>query len=81
MELVYHIIDSRYRSGKPMVITTNLTMNELENPDGREKMRIYDRILECCTPVRVDTAHVRAAKRAESRIYAKSFLTMPENKE
>lgn len=81
MELVYHIIDSRYRSGKPMVITTNLTMNELENPDSREKMRIYDRILECCTPVRVDASHIRAAKRAESRIYAKSILTMSENKE
>lgn len=28
MEQVYHIIDARYRSGKPMIITTNLTVEE-----------------------------------------------------
>lgn len=74
MELVYHIIDARYRSGKPMIITTNLTMQELENPDSREKMRIYDRILECCTPVRVDGQHIRGAKRGENRQFAKAQL-------
>ena len=74
MELIYSIIDSRYRSGKPMIITTNLTMQELENPDSREKMRIYDRVLECCTPVRVDGQHIRSAKRAENRAYARACL-------
>ena len=74
MELVYHIIDARYRSGKPMIITTNLTMQELEHPESREKMRIYDRILECCTPVRVDGTHIRAAKRSENREFAREYL-------
>lgn len=74
MELVYHIIDARYRSGKPMIITTNLTMQELENPDTREKMRIYDRVLECCTPVRVDGQHIRGAKRSENRSFARECL-------
>lgn len=74
MELVYHIIDARYRSGKPMIITTNLTMQELENPDSREKMRIYDRILECCTPVRVDGQHIRGVKRGENRSFARENL-------
>ena len=74
MELVYHVIDSRYRSGKPMIITTNLTMEELEHPDSREKMRIYDRVLECCTPVRVDGQHIRSTKRAENRAFAKANL-------
>ena len=70
----YHIIDSRYRSGKPMIITTNLTMHELEHPETREKMRIYDRVLECCTPVRVDGTHIRAIKRGENRIFAREHL-------
>lgn len=74
MEQVYHIIDSRYRSGKPMIITTNLTMQELEHPESREKMRIYDRILECCTPVRVDGTHIRGAKRTENREFAREYL-------
>ncbi len=74
MEQVFHIIDARYRSGKPMIITTNLTMQELENPDSREKMRIYDRVLECCTPVRVDGTHIRGEKRKENRAIARAHL-------
>lgn len=73
-ELVYNIIDSRYRSGKPVVITTNLTMAELENPDSLEKMRIYDRVLECCTPVRVEGNHIRDEKRRENREFARKYL-------
>lgn len=73
-EQVYHIIDARYRSGKPMVITTNLTMEELENPDTREKMRIYDRVLERCTPVRVEGQHIRGKKRKENLSLARKLL-------
>ena len=72
-ELVYHIVDARYRSGKPMVITTNLTMEQLENPDSLTKMRIYDRVLERCTPVRMD-ACIRDHKRKENRTIARTYL-------
>lgn len=74
MELVYHIIDSRYRSGQAMVITTNLTMQELENPSTLQQSRIYDRVLECCTPVRVDGTHIREARRKENRELARQLL-------
>jgi len=74
LELVYHIVDARYRSRKPMIITTNLTMEQLENPDSLEKMRIYDRVLERCTPVRMD-ACIRDQKRKESRDMARKYLT------
>lgn len=75
MELVYHLIDSRYRSGKPVVITTNLTMKELENPDSMEKMRIYDRVLERCTPVQVDGEPIRHKMKGENRDFARKHLT------
>lgn len=52
-EQVFNIIDSRYRSGLPMVITTNLTMEKIKNPDDIENRRIYDRILERCFPIEV----------------------------
>ena len=32
LEQVFYVIDSRYRSGKPLIVTTNLTLNELQHP-------------------------------------------------
>lgn len=53
-EIVYNVIDSRYRSGKPLIVTTNLTMQEINNPDNIDKQRIYSRINEMCVPIRVE---------------------------
>ena len=52
-EIVFNIIDARYRSGLPFIITSNLTMDEIKNPQDRGYARIYDRILERCFPVEV----------------------------
>lgn len=52
-EMVYNIIDARYRSGLPFIVTTNLTLPELKAPRNIEHARIYDRILERCFPVEV----------------------------
>ena len=54
VEHVFNIIDSRYRSGLPMIITTNLTADELKKPQAIEYSRIYDRVLERCHPVKVE---------------------------
>lgn len=66
LEKVYNIIDSRYRLGKPLILTTNMTVSEMqENTDIRYK-RIYDRIFEMCFPVRISGKSWRqkeAAKR------------------
>lgn len=53
-EQVFNVIDARYRSGLPMIITTNLTMDKIKNPADIEERRIYDRILERCFPIEVD---------------------------
>ena len=74
-EQVYNIIDARYRSGRPMIITTNLSMQELENPGIWEKKRIYDRILECCTPLRVEGRNIRSIRRENNRELARKYLT------
>ena len=54
LEQVYNIIDARYRSGLPFIVTTNLTAEELKKPQSVEYSRIYDRILERCHPVKVE---------------------------
>ena len=46
------MIDSRYRSGKPLIVTTNLTLDDLRNPEDTAHSRIYDRLLSMCVPVR-----------------------------
>ena len=51
LETVYLVIDERYKSGKPFIITTNLSLEELRNPADLEHGRIYDRIMERCVPV------------------------------
>ena len=53
-EHVYNIIDSRYRSGKPVLVSTNLTREELKAPKDVTASRIYGRILERCLPVEFD---------------------------
>ena len=52
-ETVFNIIDARYRSGLPFIITTNLTAEEIKKPQDVGYSRIYDRILERCFPVEV----------------------------
>ncbi|MBQ4447403.1 MAG: ATP-binding protein [Clostridia bacterium] len=51
LETVYNVIDSRYRTGKPMIVTTNMTLAEMQNPADIRYKRIYDRIFEVCYPV------------------------------
>ena len=53
-EIVQEVIDSRYRSGKAIIITTNLTGEQLKAPDDVRKQRVFSRIYEMCVPVKVD---------------------------
>jgi len=54
-EKIYEIIDSRYRQSKPMIITTNLTKDQLRDKltSGDGVTRTYDRLIEMCTPIEV----------------------------
>lgn len=59
-EIVYTIIDSRYRSGKPLIVTTNLSYGAIRNPGDVSKQRIFSRITEMCYPVAVEGKDRRA---------------------
>lgn len=72
LEQVFNAIDARYRFGKPLIITTNLSLAELKAPRSRDHARIYDRILEMCQPVnfgnqgrRADLARDKMRRAAE----------------
>lgn len=51
LEKVYNVVDSRYRTGLPVIYTTNLTLEDLKHPPDIRMARIYDRVLERCFPV------------------------------
>jgi DNA replication protein DnaC len=50
-EQVYAIIDERYRSKKPIIVTSNISAAELKNPNDINSQRIYGRIMEICLPI------------------------------
>lgn len=52
-EVVQTVIDARYRTGKPLIVTTNLTKDELTNPSDMTKKRTYSRLFEMCHPIEV----------------------------
>lgn len=54
VEQVYTIIDERYKSNKPVIATTNYSPQYLKELQDIQHRRIYDRIFEMCTPVKVE---------------------------
>ena len=51
LEKVYNIIDERYRKKLPMILTTNLTLEEMKSDTDIRYSRIYARIFECSYPL------------------------------
>lgn len=65
MEGLFNVIDRRVRSGKPMIITTNLTIKEMDETQDLNEARIYDRIRAVCQPVQVKGESQRRASRSQ----------------
>ena len=53
-EIVFNVVDARYRSGLPLIVTTNLTREELQHPADITYQRIFSRLFEMCTPIEID---------------------------
>lgn len=78
-EIVYSIINARYQSEKPLIITTNLDINEVKKIEDRGKGRVYDRILERCHPVLVDGQSYRRKKIREDFVQTEMRLKGESN--
>lgn len=72
-EQVYEIINRRYLSGRPMIVTTNLTLEELKHAD-RDDGRIHDRVLERCVPVCFNGPSLRRENAARKIRRARALL-------
>lgn len=78
-EHVYNVIDSRYRSRKPLIATTNLPLEALQHPKDTPRARIYSRVMEMCVPIRCTGRQNRkfAAQRKMERL--KELMNGKEN--
>lgn len=80
LEQVYNVIDTRYKSGKPLIITTNLTLDELKYPTDIPHKRIYDRVLGMCVPVMFNGVNFRKEEAAAKMEAAKKLFGLEDKK-
>ena len=73
-EQMFSIVDSRYRSGKPLIVTTNLKLDELKHPPDLAHARIYDRILERCAPILFTGKNFREDNATSMKAAARSIV-------
>ena len=50
-EIIYTVINARYLTGRPFIVTTNITNEELKNTKDEGMRRILSRIYEMCYPI------------------------------
>ena len=74
LQAVYNIVDSRYRSRKPLIVTTNLTLDEIRHPQDTAHARIYDRLLEMCVPISCIGVSFRKETAQEKMEHLKSLI-------
>lgn len=51
LEQVFEFFDSRYAAKKPMIVTTNMSMWQMQNESNIRMRRVYERLFEVCHPV------------------------------
>ena len=51
LEKIYNIIDTRCGSNMPMIVTTNMTLEEMQSEADIRLARVCDRLIEVCHPM------------------------------
>lgn len=75
-EQVMNVIDSRYRAGLPLIVTTNLTGRELASPTDVRRARVFSRLQEMCIPVKVEGADRRKLKARDDMSELRGLLDL-----
>lgn len=73
-EQAYEVINARYKSGKPLIVTTNLSLADIKGDPRLGRSRINDRLIELCLPVYVNGKSRRGQIAAEKRQAAIDLL-------
>ena len=73
-EIVYDVIDTRYKAGLPLIVTTNLTSDELKHPAEVTNQRTFSRLFEMCIPLEVNGKDRRRDKLKDAHKKYKGIL-------
>lgn len=58
-EIIFSVVDARYRLALPIIVTTNLLYRDMMNPPNIAKKRIFSRLTERCIMVEMVSANRR----------------------
>ena len=76
-EQIFNVVDARVQTGLPLIVTTNLSVAEMQQADSMQLKRIYDRVLELC-PVRIKLeGESRRTQNAQQRLTIANNLLRP----
>lgn len=50
-EQVFDLIDSRYNAKRPLIVTTNMSLRQMQEETDIRRQRVYERLFEMCFPV------------------------------
>ena len=77
LDSAFQVIDDIYLLQKPLIVTTNLDLEQLRTPNNQEIARLYSRILERCPkPVFVDSKRNRLTAADEKQKQLDAILNL-----
>ena len=78
-EIMYRAINGRIMSGKPMIITTNMSLEDFKNPADYGMKRLTERVIQVCLPIKMDGVNYRRKEVREN--YEKKMQKLLDNTE
>lgn len=73
-ERAYKIVNTLNEAKKPFICTTNISIEEIKNPEKQEDRRLFDRVLQRCMPVEVEGVQRRRKEIAADYSEMKDLL-------
>ena len=78
LEKILYVIDERCKSGKPFILTTNYTPEEMKNKKDLKHQRIYNRIMGHCGFVVCNTKNYRGEEAKTAHAELRELFAEPE---
>lgn len=75
LEWIYDVINTRYERELPMIVTTNIQLEEMKTEEYEKTKRIYDRVIGSCFPMQWSGPSWRKAQMHKQYAEIEEILT------